>query len=189
MKVAIKTGMTGGLAAAAAAAACLLAAPAIANANVEWLVTGTLSGGGTVTGTFTTDIYGFITGPFDLEATASSPLVAESYTNGGTDYISSGANFVDFQPGYVDDLHIQFQNSLLSGSANNPIVVGSSYECQGSSSCFVPSGGETQLFTSGFAEAIPEPAAWAMLILGFFGLGALLRTARGRSLPAGLVLS
>jgi hypothetical protein len=180
MGFAILKDRIGKLAAAATAAACLLAIPAAASANVEWLVTGTLSGGGTVTGTFTTDVYGYITGPFDLEAGASAPLTAESYTNGPTDYAASGVNYVDLEPGYTSDLHIQFQNSLLAGSKDNPIVTTASYECQGSYSCYVPSGGQTQYFMSGFAQAIPEPEAWTLLLLGFFGLGAVLRTSRPR---------
>jgi len=36
---------------------------------------------------------------------------------------------------------------------------------------------------------LPEPATWAMLLLGFFGLGATMRSRRNRELPAGDALT
>ena len=48
----------------------------------------------------------------------------------------------------------------------------------------VPSDGRTQSFAVGWPIDVPEPATWAMMMIGFFSLGSVLR-ARQRSLNAG----
>jgi hypothetical protein len=44
-----------------------------------------------------------------------------------------------------------------------------------------PTSGETVNYV--YATGVPEPAGWSVLLLGFLGLGAVLRRARGRSHP------
>ena len=165
-----------GAALAAVMGAALMAAPSAANADVTWVVNGSFIGGGDVTGYFDINVYGFLDG-YNLTTTAGA-LPGFDYTPADS-YYSNGTFYVDAQPGYAQDLHLQFADNLSVPVANNPIVGGDggpSFECVDSFSCFIPSGGETRYIGEGFAAgAVPEPATWAMMLLGFFGLGVLLR--------------
>ena len=99
-----------------------------------------------------------------------------------TSYWRNGTFYIDLEPGYFGALHLQFLSNLGIPSANNPIVggnLGPSYECVGSWSCYIPQGGSTRYIDSGAAAtnaggniaAVPEPATWVMMILGFLGIG------------------
>jgi hypothetical protein len=94
-------------------------------------------------------------------------------------YFANGTFYFDAQPGYQGDLHLEFLGDLGIASANNQMIGGNpgpSYECQGSYSCFDLQGGTTRFIASGSAvAAAPEPAVWAMLCLGFVGLGTAVR--------------
>jgi hypothetical protein len=165
------------------------AALSAAEAAVVWDVSGTFSDGTTLTGSFSTDVYGYV-GSANLLTQTKGGFTGFDYTLADS-YSSSGLNFVDFQPGYTSDLHLQFANPLTSPSADNPIVDAVSYECQGSFSCYVPSGGTTRYLTGGVEEdfatavgGVPEPATWAMLLIGFFGVGTALRLARRKQTGA-----
>lgn len=154
-----------------AAAVGLLGFQTSAKADVVWTVNGTFDDGATLTGTFTTNVYGFLLGDYSLTTTAKGPFTAFTY-NSSDSYFSNGTFYVDFQPGYQQDLHLEFSDSLSVPNLNNPIVGnGASFECQGSFSCFIPAGGEVRYIDSGFASAVPEPATWAMMLMGFLGLG------------------
>ena len=100
---------------------------------------------------------------------------------------------IDFYPGtYATTLQLDFLNSLTTPSGDNPLsVVGDpspSFEC-GAWTC---PGDNTRYLVSGFAYAekgsalssplaVPEPATWAMLILGAGLVGAGLRFNRRRA--------
>jgi hypothetical protein len=151
-----------------------------ANADVEWLVNGTFDDGGQVNGTFTIDVYGYLLSNFNLQTTTGSTLPGFDYNNSDSWY-SNGTFYVDAQPGYKNDLHLQFLNDLNVAAPTDPLVGGPggpSYECADSWSCYVPSGGTTRYITQGFATAVPEPAAWAMMLVGFFGVGFMMRGSR-----------
>jgi hypothetical protein len=155
------------------AAACLGLATA-SKADVTWLVSGTFDDGGTLSGHFTIDQYGYLEDNFSLTTTAGSTLPGFTY-NASDSYYSNGTLYVDFQPGYDADLHLTFADSLLVASSDNPLEGGSpgpSWECASSYSCYVPAGGPTRYISSGSAVGtIPEPSTWAMMLLGFAGLG------------------
>lgn len=148
-----------------------------ANADVQWLVDGTFNDTGTVTGTFTIDAYGYLLNNFNLQTTAGTALPGFDY-NSTDSYFSNGTFYVDAQPGYQADLHLQFLNDLEVAASTDPLVGGfggPSYECVGSYSCYVPSGGVTRYITDGFATAVPEPATWAMFLVGFGAVGFAMR--------------
>ena len=152
-----------------------LGAPTSAKADVVWTINGSFDDGGTLSGTFTINVYGYLSS-WDLTTQTVGPFGGFEYKPGNS-YISNGALYADFQPGYVRDLHLAFSTNLDVASADNPIIGGSpgpSYECVGSYSCYVPLGGKTRYIAEGEAiAAVPEPSTWAMLILGFLGIGGL----------------
>jgi hypothetical protein len=155
-------------------------------ADVVWtVVDGSFIGGGTVSGTFTINVYGFLENNFSITTTAGGGFPSFAY-NASDSYYSNGNFYVDFQPGYVQDLHLAFLDSLRVPNLNNPIIGGSggpSYECIGSYSCYTqPSDGAYRYIGTGFASAVPEPATWAMMVLGFLGLGFM--AYRQKSKPA-----
>jgi hypothetical protein len=151
-------------------------APTSAKADVVWTVSGTFEDGATLSGTFTINSYGYLENNFSFTTTAAGLFPGFTY-NSSDSYYSNGTFYVDAQPQYSADLHLDFLKSLTVASANNPLVVGGvSYECQGSFSCYIPDvsrGGDIRVLESGFASAVPEASSWALLILGFFAVGAL----------------
>ncbi len=182
------------LGAFAAAATMALAAAAPASADVHWTVSGVFQDGGTLTGWFNINVYGEL-GAFDLFTQGGGFSDFEYTSADPTDYTKAGSHggppfypyiapyFVDFQPGYHQDLHLVFDKPLDTQSANNPLIVGNpgpSYECIKSYSCYIPSidyGGSVRYLSEGTASA-PEPAAWALMIGGFGLAGAALRARR-----------
>jgi hypothetical protein len=163
-----------------------------AKADVVWTVSGTFDDNTTLTGTFTTNVYGFLENNYSLTTQTDTPkgFVGFTYTSSNS-YFSNGTFYVDFQPGYQQDLHLAFLDGLSVPNLNNPIVgasgdpaTGPSYECQGSFSCFDLLGGTVRFIGVGFASSpvpgtnsvtsgIPEASTWAMLLLGFAGIGFL----------------
>jgi hypothetical protein len=144
-----------------------------ARADILWTVDGTFTDGTTVTGTFSINTYGYLDNNFSLTTQAKGDFGAFNYTASDS-YYSNGTFYVDAQPGYQQDLHLAFLYALTNPNPNNPIVGGNpgpSYECINSYSCYVPSGGEVRYIDSGFASSVPEPSTWAMMILGFLGIG------------------
>lgn len=184
----MKSRMAGRLAPifASAAVFAALAAPVAARADVTWLVSGLFDDGGTLSGFFNINVYGYLEG-YDLTTTTGGAVSGFEYTPLNS-YFSNDVFYVDAQPGYAGDLHLQFTTPLTTHSANNPIIGGEdgpSYECVQSYSCYVNQGGTTRYLTSGFASsgAVPEPGVWLLMLGGFGGVGALLRHARRKPQP------
>jgi hypothetical protein len=163
------------LAGGTAAAAMLTAGGAAAADVFRTLEDVTLSDGGTLSGVFSIDTYGFI-GSLDLQSTAGTDLGATTYDGdrGGNSSISIDpsrtAITVNFDSQYDNTLYLQFQSPLTAGSADDAIVSG--FECFGSYSC--DTAANTRTVTGGFASA-PEPAAWALMIVGLGCVGGGLR--------------
>jgi hypothetical protein len=165
---------------AAVSSVLFACAGSAAKADVHWVINDAVfNDGTTLTGDFFINVYGYLDG-YDLTTVSKDPFVGFNYTPSDS-YFANGAFYIDAQPGYQGDLHITFADNLSVGVFNNPIIGGSpgpSYECQGSYSCYVPLGGDVRYIASGVATAVPEPATWAVMLLGFVGLGvvALRRT-------------
>jgi PEP-CTERM motif len=159
---------------ASVASICLACTASAAKADVHWVIDNAIfDDGTTLNGYFNINVYGFLDG-YDLKTLANGPFVAVDYTPSNS-FFSNGTFYVDAQPGYQGDLHIEFANNLGVPESSNAIVGGDppgvSYECQGSFSCSNLDGGATRFIASGVASAVPEPATWTMMLLGFAGLG------------------
>jgi len=181
---------------AALTLSCVPFAARETKAAVVWTISGAqFDDGGTLSGSFTITS-GFLS-TWNLTTTAGSKLPGAPYgpLNFNSAYEKSLGTFpngaplnsvdvsdktVGFLPSnstpYQGELFIQFQNSL-SGGGIDPIVGG--YECFGFSCSPQTAGGPTgdirffNLDSKPFASAVPEPSTWAMMILGFAGLGFL----------------
>jgi hypothetical protein len=158
-------------------AVVMFAGVSAANADVIWNVTGTFNDGGTLSGTFGIDQYGYLSG-YDLLTTPGGIGSGLNYTPGNS-YHATGMFYVDAQPGYFGDLHLTFLDDLSFALASNPIiggVGGPSWECEASWSCYIPDGGPTRYIASGFASAaVPEPITLSLFGSGLAGAYAIRR--------------
>ncbi len=157
---------------ALAASACVFATSA-AVADTHWVVNGTFDDGTTLSGYFDLNVYGF-PGPSKLTTQTGPALAANVYTTGAS--ISPSGLTIEFQPTYQEILELNFANSLFVAAPTDPLLT-TSYECQGSYGCAYLTGGATRFIAAGAASA-PEPAAWALMLLGVAGLGATIRRRR-----------
>lgn len=177
--------------AASVVVAAALSTTSIAQAlPLTWNVTGVFDDGGTVTGQFTIDVYGYYDEPTAL-ITGGSLIGPFTYSLALPQQIippTPPAFGVVFYSEYSDRaLQIMFLNSLEIGSANNPIDLSASasFECL-SYTCPGPgtpdADANTRFFVSGFASvaqaATPLPAALPMFATGLAGLGWLARRRR-----------
>jgi hypothetical protein len=157
----------------AAVIACFGFAASSAKADIVWTVDGTFTDNTKVTGTFNINQYGYLDG-YNLQTQTNGAFVGFDYTPSDS-YFANGTFYISAQPGYQGDLHLTFTGGLSVLSENNAIVggnpPGSSFECQNSYSCFVPKDGDIRYIASGFATSAPEASTWAMIILGFVGVG------------------
>jgi hypothetical protein len=179
------------------AVACL--AGSAARADVVWTLTDVpLSDTGTLSGTFTINTYGYLTqSSISLTTTAGTVLFGDTYNSsqvagninnsGGTGLPDNVVQFFSAINGYQGELQLTFKNALTSPGID-PIVGGlggPSWECGVGFGC-PPYSGTPIRFVSNdaasFASAVPEPATWAMLIIGFLGVG--LMAYRRKSKPA-----
>ena len=169
-------------------AAIAVAAVAIASAAPAWaaktfVLDGvTLQGGGTLTGTFTTN--DALTSLVGINITASAgtygPGVFSAFTYNNAslaDWVSLPTQgFRISTPGYAQQLLLNF--FPLTGTGAN--LLNSSYEYQLNGGPRAVTGGRAVLQVS----AVPEPATWAMMITGFGLVGAMVRRARKGVLAA-----
>lgn len=102
---------------------------------------------------------GFTFSYFGLGDPAASIFVTLEYFGGG----SSGFEFTPLSEGGIVDLSGALQISAATISTTDP--AGLAYD--------------NFTFNIG-SPAVPEPSTWAMLILGFFGIGGMVRSQRRR---------
>jgi hypothetical protein len=164
--------------------------------DVQWDVTATFAGGGTLSGYFYIDAYGYLSGPFSLVTTPGGSFTGAAYDNTTSDPEPGGPDDVDLSLMYVQDLNLKFADSLTSVRSMNPLVIVDpantmqfdSYECNilycGSDPTSpVPS--DYRVFASGYATGtIPEPMTWSLMCAGVTLGGASLRVRRGRRVAA-----
>jgi len=147
----------------------------------------TFSDGGTASGEFTINQSGFLSGS-SITTTAVGSFTAESYIYPGNsinpnfDYPSPNTFQITFQIDYTHALSLDFLYTVdLSNPQINPLNLISSFECEGSYSCYtgnaaniIASGGIIRSVTSGVAMT-PEPTALSLLVIGVAGAGAFVR--------------
>ncbi len=150
---------------------------------ITWTLQGvTFDDGGTASGDFTLNQYGFL---------SSSSIITTSVVNGfsGNTYLFPGGsinpNFdvsppntfrITFQADSTHALSLDFLYSLDSNNLTiNPLKLNlsSSFECEGSYSCYNGSGGTIRYVRSG--GVIPEPTTLGLLLIGAAGAVARMR--------------
>jgi len=160
----------------------LFALPLPSHAStILWTLDGvTFEGGGTASGTFATDSATGAVTSFNIVTTAGSILGGTAYNSSPyapLDNFFSPNSFAIAAPNVLllPFINLAFLNPL-TGTGENPLQVSFdlpakevAFEC-GDNTCevvrFATAGSAT-----GVVEAIPEPSTWAMMILGFAGLG------------------
>lgn len=175
------------LAAAIGAAAGVFSTPAKALPTTWILQNAVLDDGGTATGMFTINVYGYLSPPSSITTTAGTLLGGHTYTLSDPSNILPGsppAYGVEFHSATYDlTLHLEFQNSLESGGVN-PLVLANSWECA-SFSCPGPDtgnpGANTRYFISGTAiAAVPEPGTLGLTVAALTVFGAVAASGRSR---------
>jgi hypothetical protein len=154
--------------------------PTAAQAQITWDVTGVFNDGGTLTGSFSLDSYGFLDN-LDLVTSTTGTFPGYTYTL-ASGPASNGVNSVISQPGpYTQALYLNFNDSITTPRPIN-LLNSSTYECVGSFACSGGTGGAPLVRTLAFGSAHPagiglgpEPATWILLIAGFGVTGWLLR--------------
>jgi hypothetical protein len=163
------------------------AATSTAKADIVWTLNNVkFDDGTTLSGSFTVNVYGVVTN-WNL-LTVDGTLTGYDYTptiNAQAHYpITNYVVFNHLTPaaynGYLD---LVFQNPLTAPGID-PLVTGhSSYECGGyASEAGACTSASIRYIESGFVSAVPEPSTWAMLILGFAGVGLMAYRRRGRAM-------
>jgi hypothetical protein len=155
-----------------------------AKADVVWTLTDVpLDDGTLLNGNFSVNVYGFLeswniaTQPGTLTGASYLPVI------NSVDVTSTTVGFLPPGNAYEGILFLTFQDPLTVASSHNAIIggyLGPSYECFGYSCdpSLGPLGTIRYVLGQGdpggaasFASAVPEPSTWAMMILGFFGIG------------------
>ena len=161
-------------------AGSLFLAPAAANADTHWVINTTFTDGGTLTGFVDFNVYGNV-GNYDLRTSAVGAFP-------GFDYAPAPANTAPFGgglgttsvvlsgPGYHADLLVLNASASFTTSQTGNYLLASSVECVGAYSC--SPGPDARYLSGPSLMGVPEPAAWALMIIGFGGVGAATRRRR-----------
>jgi hypothetical protein len=153
----------------------LIGLPIAAKAStISWTLSGvTFGDGGTASGTFSTDSATGNLLSFDITTTVGTTLpgfVYDASTSRLFDNNHYSANsfvLVNNNPFAMPYLNLAFVNPLTSNGVDLLTTSGfyfGSWECDDCSPSRQITGGEA-------ISAVPEPSTWAMMILGFAGLG------------------
>lgn len=163
---------------AAVALACVAGAPAHA-VTLNWTLHNVaFNDGGTASGTFSTDSANGQVTAFNIGTTAGTIRGAAAYnpatsTVFGYNIFSANSFTIVTKNTFNPYLNLSFAHTLASGGVNTLNVGGpgaGSWEC---SNCDA-----LRSVISGSASTVPEPASWALMLVGFGGLGMALRAQR-----------
>jgi PEP-CTERM motif len=156
------------LGAVAAVAACLGGAATSAKADVHYIVSATFDDLTTLSGFFDVNIYNQLTN-WDLITTGGT-LPGYEYTPASTSLSGCVGNCFSFNlPIYNGGLMLTFANPIGSFGPDPIVGGGPSWE----NLSFTIGGPPIRYVAveSGVATGVPEPATWAMMLLGFLGVG------------------
>lgn len=185
-----------GLAILVTALALLAGDATRAKADVVWnLADVPLDDGGRLSGHFSINVYGYLS-DWSLTTTGGSTLGGAIYLPviNSVDVTPTTVGFLPPGSPYQGILYLTFEGPLTVASAFNKIVggfSGPSYECFGwlCDPAYGPSGiiryvsDDSRSFASAaVASPVPEPSTWAMMILGFAGIGFLAYRRSNRAL-------
>ena len=159
-------------------ALALFANVALAQADVRYIVSGVFDDQTTLAGSFDLNPYGYVSN-YDL-TTAAGTLGGHHYVDVVNVMTPQPPPFLwlDFLPGsQAGGLTLTFDRAL-QGYGTFALSVGeggASWENQS----YTPGGTPIRYLLSGSAVATPEPGTWALMLIGFAGLG-LARYRAGR---------
>jgi hypothetical protein len=177
---------SGFLAAMVAVIVLFLGSATLAKADVVWTLTDVpLDDGGLLSGHFSINVYGFLNPDWQLTSSGGTTLPGALYLPviNSVDVTPTTVGLLPPGNPYEGILFLTFQNALTVASAHNNIIgghLGPSYECVGwlCDPSLGPSGTIRYVLgqsdpggDASFASAVPEPATWAMMILGFLAMG------------------
>ena len=156
-------------AAPAANAAKYISIPAVAGA--DGTVSGTYGNNNVAAGAFS-DIFDFTFPTNGLGgATLTSVLSGLNATN--IDFTTVTFNGEEFDITLTGDVEFRFLKDLAVLTGPQQIVVNG-----------ISGGNGSYSGTVSFSSAVPEPATWAMMIIGFTGAGVAIRRRRSDATPA-----
>jgi len=168
----------------------LMSLPISANATIiDWTLSNvTFSDGGAATGTFSIDSTTGQLTDYDITVGSGSILAAFEYKPSTAPYVNynlfaNSNSFVIFVDAYSRHLELNFANALTNSGTNSLLpgqlnLLGSWESDLLYSEIRYVSGGEAIVAVTG----VPEPSTWAMMILGFAGVGFM--AYRRKSKPA-----
>jgi hypothetical protein len=162
-------------------AAALLTGSA-AQADVHWYITGQFDDGATLSGWFDINQYGFIASS-DLTTSDGSAFAGAHYVTPGTSTSNTATSLSYFPNLYVDGMTLNFAGDLNVGAPTNALLT-TSYECR--TNYCAQNSSVFRYITSGYASitpipAVPEPASWGLMIVGFGLAGTAMRRTRKAS--------
>ena len=155
-------------------------------ADVTYIISGVFDDATTLSGEFTVDVYGYVELSSLSLTTVDGTIAGYVYTASTADPDGCGTNCAGYgrtSPPYLGGLQLTFMNPLGS-SAPDPIIGGEGGPSWENLS-YTIGGPPIRYLASGVATPIvPEPATWAMMLLGcaglsFAGYRAQRRTAAG----------
>ena len=168
----------------AAAIAMILGGTLCARADVIYSVSGLFDDGTKLTGDFSVNIYGNVTfSSLDLITTTGTIsnytyTSATSFPDGGCP-VSNCINYGRSVPPYFGAIELAFQAPLGSVATDN--IVGGEGQNSWENLSYTLGDAPIRYLMSGSASAVPEPATWGMMLIGFLGVGFLSYRRKSRS--------